>query len=79
MNFFWKDEFGWNIGTWKTPVSARWISGRLFRHYGIRFDCKFNTLCFGRLEIRVWKPKFLRCGSGIYYFREMKPKEYIAM
>ena len=67
--FGWK---GWQIGTWSTPISISWKSQMILRHYGIRFDCKFNTVCFGRLEIRIWKPKFMRCGAGIVVLRDMR-------
>jgi hypothetical protein len=71
MKLFNRDEFGWNIGKWNTPISARWIKSKILRCYGIQFNKKFNVLCFGRLEIRVWKPVFLRPGNGIYFYKTM--------
>lgn len=71
MRLFNKDEFGWNIGRWYTPISVRWVKSKIMRFYGIRFDDKYNTMCFGRLEIRIWKPKCMRSGSGIYFYRKM--------
>lgn len=66
-----KDEYGYKIGTWASPISIGWRKNAIFRWYGIRFFDKYNEVCFGRLEIRIWKPKFLRTNSGIYFFREM--------
>jgi hypothetical protein len=66
-----KNEFGWEVGRWNTPVSIKWHKFKILRFYGIKFDDKFNTLCFGRLEIRVWKPNCMRSGMGIYLFKEM--------
>lgn len=66
-----KDEHGFKIGKWYSPISLTWRNNQILRWYGVRFFDKYNEICFGRLTIRILKPKFLQVDSGIYLFREM--------
>lgn len=65
-----KNEYGWEIGKWNTAVSIRWYTNCVLRFYGIKFDSKYNTICFGRLEIRIWKPKFMWDGNIMGFTRD---------
>ncbi len=76
MRIFDKDERGWQIGRWNTLISIRWRKFQIMRWYGVKFDDKYNTICFGRLQIRVWKPKFMRSGEGIFLYREIPYDKY---
>lgn len=66
-----RDEYGFKIGNWNSPISLTWRNNQILRWYGIRFFDKYHEVCFGRLTIRIYKPKFLRINNGIYLFREM--------
>lgn len=56
-----KDEYGWSIGKWNTPVSVRWINNLKLKSYELQFHCKYWEVHLKRLKVRVWKPKFMRC------------------
>jgi hypothetical protein len=70
--FFRKDRHSWQLGTWSTPVSARWMRRTILRRYGVESTCKFSTICFGRLEIRIWKPKIMRHPVQLFIIKDMR-------
>jgi hypothetical protein len=56
-----KDVYGWGIGKWNSIVSIRYFTATKFVQWGLKFYCKYWELYLGRMKIRVWKPKFMRC------------------
>jgi hypothetical protein len=48
--------------TWKSPISLLYVKNGASL-WGFHCTCRCYHINLGRLDVKIWKPKFLRCGS----------------
>ncbi|AMM45013.1 hypothetical protein SP15_213 [Bacillus phage SP-15] len=48
---------------WNSPISFKWLRTKSYctPQWTVQFWCKYVNIYLGRFEIKIYKPKWMRC------------------